>query len=329
MNAPEEKSQTSEIKSLIPTSAAKTSVAVAPIQPLEIEVYTQKVAALSNQIDTLKKNGQQELEKAKSALSNFGLISSFGGFTLYSDRLVLPDRVVLALDSDIKPEVFSSGNIWTTTESSGGGSKTKASRVIVGTLIAGPLGGVVGGMAKKKNDVKIETQVHDDRVLRVQIVNQDGHYEFPVNADKEHEARDFISKIINATINYPKVKDTIEIERGKLQDRVTALISANPVHEKEQELQKLKASVDQDVIDRFNKTNKFTDTARNVGVFALVGFWIPIVGLILSPVGIFLSTKSKELRGNAKTIQTGLICSIIGGIAALAINIYYLVAFVL
>lgn len=82
-----------------------------------------------------------------------GRLGELPGFVLYPDRLLTPHGVMMFEEGPIEVAVEHAGNVAV-------GRRVGLGRVAAGTLVAGPLGGVVAGAGFKKDRVYDSRQVY-------------------------------------------------------------------------------------------------------------------------------------------------------------------------
>jgi len=239
----------------------------------EKNIFVQKVKTLKKEIKRLKTSGNPELKSARHELERLGLISSYAGAALYLDRIEGGNSKSLRLDSGIQAAVQSGGQVWTTTNVKGGGSRPTLTRIGVGALVAGPIGALIGGAAQKKKKITTDVQVHDDRTLRLVISSKDGYIDVAGNPDDESGARDFVSSIMNAVVDYPKIKGTLKPKQDTLKKKIAELESNDELSKKEKELSKLMDSSsesDRAELKKYNRNRKLKIWLIVLGVFLIL-----------------------------------------------------------
>lgn len=238
-------------------------------------VFVQKVKALEKEIKQLKNSENYELKNAREELESFGLISSYAGVALYADRVVGGDSKPLRLDSGVQAAIQTGGQVWTTTDVKGGGSRPTLTRIGVGALVAGPVGALIGGAAQKKKKITTDVQVHDDRTLRLVISSRDGYIDVAGYPDDESGARDFVSSIMNAVADYPKVKGTLKPKHDALKKKVAELENSDELNKKEKELSRLvddASESDKEELKKHNKNRKVKIWLIAIGIF--LALWV-------------------------------------------------------
>ena len=175
-----------------------------------------KIAALQKEIANLEKSSKAEYEAKQKELSDYGFLASFCGVNLYRDRIIGDGRTIM-LDSKVQAAVESNGEISYTTEVKGGGSRPTLTRIAAGGLIAGPLGAVIGATAQKKKKTETIVHEHDNRIVRVTIASDDGYITAAGNGDLENQAHSFVTSIMNAVVDYPKIKKDLVAHKAQLQ----------------------------------------------------------------------------------------------------------------
>lgn len=172
--------------------------------------FVDKVIALRQEISRLGQANSVDQQKVKSQLAHYGLIMSFGGIKLYTDRIEGQGQII-KLDSNVEASLEASGSRFATSN----GSRSTLTRTVVGGAVAGPLGAMVGAANKKHR----KDTVHDDRSLRIVIQSLDGCIDVAVNPDKAEKAHKFVTAVKNAVIHYPervKNKSALEKKAGEI-----------------------------------------------------------------------------------------------------------------
>lgn len=279
---------------------------------------------IKREINILKKDNLA-LEKQRSNLSRLKKIDGIGGVTLYQDRIIGQGRTLM-LDSEISAKVETGGQVSYSVETSGGGSRPTLTRIALGAAVAGPLGAVIGGAAQKKKKLKSTTVQHDDRVLRIIISNDDGIINAGIDPSLEGRARDFVSNVLNAQKDYPRIKREIEKEKKRLDKEIDELKASNPIGKKEKELESLLSKMSSDDRRAIERVEKETKIYFYISVVSLILFFLPIVSTIGAALSVIKSNKNQKYGLYQKKIKTTRILGIIGlilSIVTLLVIIFY------
>lgn len=270
-----------------------------------------KIAALQEEIASLEKNSKVEYEAKQKELAEYGYLTSFCGVHLYRDRIVGDNRTVM-LDSNVQAAVESNGEISYTTEVKGGGTRPTLTRIAAGGLIAGPLGAVIGATAQKKKKSETVVHEHDTRVVRVMIASDDGYITTSGNGNLDNEAHDFVTCIMNATLDYPKIKKDIAERRASLEKELRQIEKDNPAADKKKELEKLMSGLSEAEKKVISNLEKDIDTAYWISLGGLFVCFFPIFGIICPAISFIKAMKIRKLGIKNGTANAAFIVSIIG-----------------
>lgn len=210
----------------------------------------QEAVRRQRQAVTAAHQPERDLENLeRSPQPAFRQIATFAGFTLFEDKIQQKGRAFAIPIDTVSVSVGIRGEIYTTTQVSGGGSRPTLTRVTAGALLGGGVGAAIGMAAQKKQPVETVTTTHDERegILIVQGDGVECTSTFPVA--QEADAREFAGKIYDAKAGYAQARNRLQSERRTREARLAALRDdverAQPVIRKEEEaLASLQESVE-------------------------------------------------------------------------------------
>lgn len=228
------------------------------IDPLFLDAIEKQEKIISERENSAK-NQKQKIEQLKSpnkhleylessAPSKYGKLGSFAGLKLYEDRIEQSGRSYSIPIETVYVEVAINGQIYTTTEVSGGGARPTLTRVATGALLGGGLGAAVGMAAQKQNPLTSKTTVNDTRKGIIQVTG--GSLQLTTNFDvsKEKQAGEFVAKVWEAKAAYPQAVQQrmseakrIASDIAKTKEQVTQNIPL--LKEAEEELRNLEHNV--------------------------------------------------------------------------------------
>jgi len=282
-----------------------------------------KIAALQKEVAALEKDSKVEYEAKLEELEEYGYLTSFCGVHLYQDRIVGDKRTIM-LDSNVQAAVESNGEISYTTEVKGGGSRPTLTRIAAGGLIAGPLGAVIGATAQKKKKSETVVHEHDTRVVRVMIASDDGYIMASGNGDLDNEAYDFVTSIMNAVVDYPKIKKDIVEHRASLKKELKQIEKENPAADKKKELEKLMSELSDDekkVVLKLNSNIKEYFWLSIIGIFFCI---YPFFGLILPIIALVQIMKLRKVGVTKGLANAAFIIAFVGVVISGLITITFL-----
>lgn len=274
------------------------------------KINAQKIKSLKIEIANLKEN-TTNLERQLELLNKPKKIDSIPGIILYEDRIVGKNRTI-KIDSNFIANIERSGEITYTTETKGGGARPTLTRVVAGAYLAGPLGAVIGGTAQKQKKIKTKTTEHDNRSLYVTINSDEGNIEVSLKPDLEAKARLFITNMLNAKIDYPKLKEKNDAERKRLKSEIEKIEKSNQIAKKEKELEDFLANLPPEERKKANTSEKGITLWFIMSIIWLSLFFIPIVPIIFLIISLIKSCNKKKLGIKDGRVTATKIMSIIG-----------------
>ena len=238
-------------------------------------------------------------------------MASFCGVNLYRDRIIGDGRTIM-LDSKVQAAVESNGEISYTTEVKGGGSRPTLTRIAAGGLIAGPLGAVIGATAQKKKKTETIVHEHDNRIVRVTIASDDGYITAAGNGDLENQAHSFVTSIMNAVVDYPKIKKDLVAHKAQLQKELEQIEKDNPAAGRKKELKELMSGLSEE--EKKVASNLYNDinTAYWLSLGGLFICYMPVFGLICPIIALIKTMKFRKYSIKKGTANAAFIVSIIG-----------------
>jgi hypothetical protein len=151
-----------------------------------------------------------------SSPSKYSKLGSFAGLKLFEDRIEqsgcsysLPIQAV-----DIDVEI--NGQLYTTTEVSGGDARPTLTRVATGALLGGGLGAAVGMASQKRNPITSKSTVHDTRKGRIEVSGNGLRLTTVFDISKEKQAEDFVTKVWEAKAKYPEALQQRNAEAAEI-----------------------------------------------------------------------------------------------------------------
>lgn len=203
--------------------------------------HAEMIESLSSQLEAAKTIYQKEIDQRKKEVESAsapydGLVMTVGPISLYGNRVIVGDEEI-QLDPSIEVDVATSGNTYSETRVTGGGSDVGGA--VVGAMVAGAAGAVVGGNKK----VSSEVTTRDSRKLFVSFISEGGPAVAELDPNLELEARKLaaMTKYKARTVSERKeaVAEAVSLAEGRLRDAVNNTSSV-------EELQKQLTSAKED-----------------------------------------------------------------------------------
>lgn len=146
----------------------------------------------------------------------YGHAQTLGNIVLYGDRIVAEAKSI-PLSDNLEIEVNSSGNVYSETTVSGGG--TSVTGAVVGGVVAGPLGAVDGG----RKGVKSKSEVQDERKLFISIVSSVDSAVVELDPKMELDARKLVAETKKQIKTLGSRKEKMDAELAELTQRLVML----------------------------------------------------------------------------------------------------------
>lgn len=155
-----------------------------------------------------------------STPSKYRRLGSFAGLKLYENRVEQSGRTYSIPIQNATIEISINGQIYTTTDTSGGTARPTLTRVATGAMLGGGLGALIGMTAQKQEGITSKSTVHDLRkgVIAVGDGNLQVSGEF--DPDKENQAAEFAAKFWEAKAHYPEALAKREREAEQIQQEI-------------------------------------------------------------------------------------------------------------
>ena len=160
------------------------------------------------------KDCKGEIEQARNGF--YGHVQTLAGIVLYGDRIVAEAKSI-PLSDDLEIEINSSGNVYSETTVSGGG--TSVAGAVIGGAVAGPVGAVVGG----RKGVKSKSEVQDERKLFISIVSSIDSAVVELDPKMELDARKLVAETKKQIKTLDSRKGKMDAELAELTQRLAML----------------------------------------------------------------------------------------------------------
>ena len=235
---------------------------------------------------------------------------------LYENRIEGEDGVMYLLDNPkMKISLSQTGDVHFSTKVSGGETYTGSiSGMVVGGLIAGPIGAAMGALAPHSNGVKTEEVKHDTRCLVLEIAGPKGSIVLSEpfvdqngKEKKNFQLKLFHNKLLEAKNSYKKNKKAIDKKYVDVMG-----------YWKEYDMVENDYSTSTKVIKNNQKAKKPTlsrktsDTGKTALIISIVSaclFFVPYINLILGIIGLILAIKSSKDYGRDGKTTVAIILS--------------------
>lgn len=272
-----------------------------------------RIAELQEKIKQSRKTTGKQIAEKVDKLKSTNLLGTFSGVALYKDRIEGDGRVI-PLGSDVQVALESHGEISYTPLTSGGTARPTLTRMAVGGMIAGPLGAVIGGTAQKQKGIKTTVQTNDNRTVVLTIASEkNGYITRTAPGMDEAAARDFVTKILNAKVDYPKFKQTIAADEAEAEQEIKELRKNDPAVKMQRELDSLLTTLPADQREAAAKLNNEIGATSGIALVGIFVGLIPFFGFIMPIVALYKFSKIKKQYGVVNgDLRFALVAAIIG-----------------
>lgn len=174
-----------------------------------------------SELNRVTKEREKQIKDCESKMGQardvfYGHVQTLGNIVLYGDRIVAEAKSI-PLSDNLEIEVNSSGNVYSETTVSGGG--TSVTGAVVGGVVAGPLGAVVGG----RKGVKSKSEVQDERKLFISIVSSIDSAVVELDPKMELGARKLVAETKKQIKTLSSRKEKMDAELAELTQRLVML----------------------------------------------------------------------------------------------------------
>lgn len=151
-----------------------------------------------------------------SSPSKYRKLGSFAGLKLFEDRIEQSGHSYSLPIQAVNIDIEINGQLYTTTEVSGGGARPALTRVAAGALLGGGLGAAVGMASQRQNPITSKSTVHDTRKGRIEVSGNGLRLTTDFDISKEKQAGDFLAKVWEAKAKYPEALQQRNVEAEQI-----------------------------------------------------------------------------------------------------------------